>query len=136
MLVKVTHIILADRVLYTPERLSKIAAEAAREGSSFTLDDRIGLLYDTFALLKAGLVQVSSALDLVETLRNEKECEFDFRCEGVSRTYASNRADLVWSGISDNLGGLSSIWWEYPEINEGLDAFRRVRSPRLIGVLT
>lgn len=85
MLVKVTHIILADRVLYTPERLSKIAAEAAREGSSFTLDDRIGLLYDTFALLKAGLVQVSSALDLVETLRNEKECEFDFRCEDVSR---------------------------------------------------
>lgn len=54
-------------------------------------------------------------------------------CPGI---YASNRADLVWSGISDNLGGLSSIWWEYPEINEGLDAFRRVRSPRLIGVLT
>ncbi|KAF8151622.1 hypothetical protein B0H34DRAFT_135147 [Crassisporium funariophilum] len=42
------------RVLYTPERLALIAAEAAKENSPFSLDDRIGLVHDVMALSKAG----------------------------------------------------------------------------------
>jgi len=34
--------------------------------------------------------------------------------------------DLVWDGISDNLGVLVSTWWENDRAVELLDAFRRV----------
>ena len=69
-----TEDILSDRVLYTPERLIKIANEAVKENSPFSLEDRIGLVYDTFALAKAGYLNISSVLSLYDTLRNEKEC--------------------------------------------------------------
>lgn len=62
--------------MYTPERLTKIAVEAAREGSSFSFNDRIGLVYDAFALAQAGFAKLSSAFSLVDILRNEQECEF------------------------------------------------------------
>lgn len=65
----------SDRVLYTPERLAQIAAEAAKENSAFSLEDRLGLVFDSMALSKAGLAKLSSALTLVELLKNEKECE-------------------------------------------------------------
>ncbi|KAG6832427.1 hypothetical protein H0H87_001587 [Tephrocybe sp. NHM501043] len=94
------------RVLYTPERLSKIATEAAKDNSIFSLNDRIGLVHDAFALAKAGLAKASSALTLVDGLKNEKEY-------------------LVWSGISQNLSGLVSIWWEHPQIVDQLNALRR-----------
>lgn len=96
------------RVLYTPERLAKIAEEAAKPNnqSSFTLDDRIGLVHDAMALSKAGLAKLSSALTLVNLLRNEKEY-------------------LVWSGIAENLSSLVSIWWEHPKLVDQLNAFRR-----------
>lgn len=67
-----------DRVLYTPERLAKIAAEAAKENSAFSLDDRIGLVHDSMALSKAGLQKLSSALTLVDLWKNEKECRDGF----------------------------------------------------------
>jgi aminopeptidase 2 len=64
----------SDRVFYTPERLTKIAIEAAKHDSYFSLNDRIGLVHDAMALSKAGLAKLSSALTLVDVLRNEKEC--------------------------------------------------------------
>jgi hypothetical protein len=66
-----------DRVLYTPERLAKIASEAAKqEGTSvFSLNDRIGLVHDAMALSKAGLAKLSSAMTLVDGLKGETECE-------------------------------------------------------------
>lgn len=64
-----------DRVLYTPERLEKIAKEAAKENSVFSLNDRLGLVHDAMALSKAGLTKISSALSLVEKLKHEKECK-------------------------------------------------------------
>ncbi len=67
---------LTDRVLYTPERLVAIAKEAIAENSPFSLEDRIGLVYDALALARAGYLDVSSALALYQTLRHEKECEF------------------------------------------------------------
>lgn len=95
------------RVLYSPERLAKIAAEAAKNNSCFSLNDRIGLVYDAMALAKAGFAKVSSALTLMDILRrNEKEY-------------------LVWNGMSGSLNQLMSIWWEQPHVVDLLDAFRR-----------
>ncbi|KAF9466381.1 leucyl aminopeptidase [Collybia nuda] len=106
------------RVLYTPERLAKIAAEAAKsEGNSaFSLDDRIGLVHDAMALSKAGLAKLSSALTLVDELKGETEY-------------------LVWSGISESLGGLVSIWWEHPSLVDQLNAFRRALFVPLVNKL-
>jgi aminopeptidase 2 len=69
--------LVADRVLYTPERLAKIAEEAAKpDGQSiFSLNDRLGLVHDAFALSKAGLAKLSSSLTLVDKLKKEKECK-------------------------------------------------------------
>ncbi|PPQ65107.1 hypothetical protein CVT24_003068 [Panaeolus cyanescens] len=94
------------RVLYTPERLAKIAAEAAKENSAFSLNDRIGLVHDSMALSKAGLQKLSSALTLIDTWKNEKEY-------------------LVWQGVSEAIGGLISIWWENTEVVDKLNALRR-----------
>ena len=64
----------SDHVLYTPERLAKIGQEAAKEGSLFTLDDRLGIVHDAFATSKAGLATLSSALDVVSALKDTREC--------------------------------------------------------------
>ncbi|KAL0947133.1 hypothetical protein HGRIS_013264 [Hohenbuehelia grisea] len=94
------------RVLYTPERLASIAAEAAKDNSPISLDDRIGLVHDAMALSRAGFAKLSSALTLVDTLKNEKE-------------------QLVWAGIAESLSTLVGIWWENPRAVELLNAFRR-----------
>ena len=64
-------------MLYSPERLAKITAEAAKPGgaSIFTRNDRIGLVHDSMALSKAGLARLSSALTLIDGLKGETECE-------------------------------------------------------------
>lgn len=62
-------------MLYTPERLATIAAEAAKDDSIFSLDDRLGLVHDVFALSKAGLAKISSAFTLVDLWKDEKESE-------------------------------------------------------------
>jgi aminopeptidase 2 len=62
-------------VLYTPERLAKIASESVKENSVFALNDRIGLIHDSMALARAGLATLSSAMNLVNVLRDEKECK-------------------------------------------------------------
>ncbi len=60
--------------MYTPERLVAIAKEAVREDSLFSLEDRIGLVYDSLALACAGYLEVSAVLPLYDVFRNEKEC--------------------------------------------------------------
>lgn len=65
---------IADRVLYTPERLRKIAEEAGKPNSVFTLDDRMGLIQDSFALAQAGFAKLSSSLTLVNLWKGETEC--------------------------------------------------------------
>jgi aminopeptidase 2 len=65
---------LAVRVLYEPARLEKIAIEASIPNSVFTLDDRMGLVYDATALARAGFSEVSGALNLINALKNETEC--------------------------------------------------------------
>ena len=46
-----------------------------RKHSPFSIEDRIGLVDDAFALSKAGYSDVSSALALTDVLRNESECQ-------------------------------------------------------------
>ncbi|TDL27596.1 hypothetical protein BD410DRAFT_782728 [Rickenella mellea] len=94
------------RVLYSPDRLAKIAAEAAKGDSVFSLGDRIGLVHDSFALSTAGFAKVSDALVLVEALRGEKEY-------------------LVWQGIREKVSQLASIWSEDKNTHQLLNAFRR-----------
>lgn len=64
-----------DAVKYSPERLVKLGQTAALPDSPFSLSDRIGLVWDAFALAKAGYAPVSSALGLISMLRDEKECK-------------------------------------------------------------
>jgi aminopeptidase 2 len=70
-----------DRVLYTPERLSKIAQEAAKpiKQSILSLSDKIGLINEVMALSKAGLCKLSGVLTMFEGLKNETECQFTHR---------------------------------------------------------
>ena len=65
----------SDRVLYTPERVSKIATEMAKEKSVFSVEDRIGFVHDALALTKSGHMEISSALTLFDAFRDEKECQ-------------------------------------------------------------
>ncbi|KIL68636.1 hypothetical protein M378DRAFT_71638 [Amanita muscaria Koide BX008] len=104
------------RVLYTPERLEKIAEEAAKQSSPFSLNDRLGLVHDAMALSKAGLAKLSSAMTLVDKLKHEKEY-------------------LVWSGISENVSALVSVWWEHPDIVERMNVFRRILFVPLVNQL-
>ncbi|KAJ3554813.1 hypothetical protein NM688_g2912 [Phlebia brevispora] len=94
------------RVLYTPDRLTRIAQEAVKENSVFSVEDRIGLVYDALALAKAGYLDVSGILSLYDILRNEKEY-------------------LVWRSIADALASIESTWYEHEDISEKLNAFRR-----------
>lgn len=113
-------------MLYTTERLAKISAEVAKENSVFTLDDRLGLVHDSFALSKAGLSKLSSSLTLIDNLRNEKECEWRAASYIIYLDIEIPIADLVWAGMAEGLSSLVSIWWEHPEVVAKLDAFRRV----------
>lgn len=63
-------------MLYTPERLSNISQQAAAKPPVFSLNDRIGLLHDVFALASAGYTDISVALDLVHHLgKGEEDCK-------------------------------------------------------------
>ncbi|KAK7463560.1 Aminopeptidase 2 mitochondrial [Stygiomarasmius scandens] len=94
------------RVLYTSDRLSKIAAEVAKPNSVFSLEDRMGLINDSMALSKAALTKLSGALTLIDALRQEEEY-------------------LVWNGISGNLGNVAAIWLDNAEVFDLLNEFRR-----------
>ncbi|KAH9169597.1 leucyl aminopeptidase [Lactarius sanguifluus] len=104
------------RVLYTPARLAAIASEASRSDSIFSLSDRIGLVHDSFALGKAGYLQLSAALNLVHELRAEKEF-------------------LVWDSIDANLAGIIYTWWEREQVQEQLKVFRRALCSPLVETL-
>ncbi|KAJ6582902.1 leucyl aminopeptidase [Mycena vulgaris] len=94
------------RVLYSPDRLKAIGAEAAKETSVFSVPDRVGLIHDAVALAKAELMKISNALDLVYAFRSEKQYH-------------------VWVAVASNLASLLSIWWENERIVALLNAFRR-----------
>ncbi|KAI8998978.1 leucyl aminopeptidase [Trametes punicea] len=93
-------------VQYSADRLAKLGQQAATTDSPFSLSDRIGLVSDAFALSKASYTSVSSALELISALHDEKEY-------------------LVWDAIATNLSAIASTWWENPHVVELLNAFRR-----------
>ena len=95
------------RVAYTPERLAKLGAEAAKkEGSRFTLEDRVGLVSDSFVLAQAGYAKTSGALTLMKALREDS-------------TY------LVNSAMATSLADLASAWYEEPQgVQDAIDRYR------------
>lgn len=94
------------RVSYPPERLAKLADDAAKAQSIFSLQDRMGLVDDTLALAKAGYCTVGDALSLIDVLRDEKDY-------------------VVWKAIGNNLSTLLSVWYEDPEIVSSVLQFSR-----------
>ncbi|KAJ2995303.1 hypothetical protein NUW54_g7413 [Trametes sanguinea] len=95
-------------VQYSPERLITLGKQAVSSDSPFSLQDRIGLVRDAFALASSGHSSVSSALGLVNSM-----------C-------ATWQADeyLVWDAVADSLSRIASTWWEHPEVLGPLNAFR------------
>ncbi|KAH7103916.1 leucyl aminopeptidase [Auriculariales sp. MPI-PUGE-AT-0066] len=94
-----------DRVAYTPERWAKIAEEIARPKSSFTPEDRMGLVDDVFSLAQAGYTKTSSALELLSGLKHETEY-------------------LVWQSATMSLSQLITIWWEESQEHDLLNKLR------------
>ncbi|KAN0060302.1 Aminopeptidase 2 mitochondrial [Thecaphora frezii] len=94
------------RVAYSPERLAKLGAEAAKKDSAFSLEDRVGLVGDAFTLAKAGYGKTSGGLSLAKALKEDP-------------TY------LVNSASSTHLGSLASAWWEQDQsVRDAIDKFR------------
>lgn len=62
-------------MLYSPDITAKISAEAAKQDTIFSLNDRMGLILDSVALAKAGFSDTSSMFTLIDGLRGEKECK-------------------------------------------------------------
>ncbi|ODN83394.1 hypothetical protein L202_01538 [Cryptococcus amylolentus CBS 6039] len=81
------------RVAYSPERLVKLGQQA----SSFTIEDRVGLVSDAATLARAGYGKTSGALSLINELGRD-ETEF-----------------LPWSQIGAALSRVVGAWWEQPE---------------------
>lgn len=89
----------------------------------------MGLVYDSLALSKAGLSKLSSSLTLIDLWKNEKECQYPSRLAVLLiELNISFCVDLVWGAIGNSVDGLVSTWWEYPEIVDKLNSFRRVSS--------
>lgn len=113
------------RVSYPPERLAKLADDAAKAQSIFSLQDRMGLVDDTLALAKAGYCTVGDALSLIDVLRDEKDCKSCLGRNAYSSTYLL-LVDVVWKAIGNNLSTLLSVWYEDPEIVSSVLQFSRV----------
>jgi aminopeptidase 2 len=91
------------RVAYSPERLTKLGQEA----SSFSVEDRVGLVSDATTLARAGYSKTSGSLNLVKAL-GSTETEF-----------------LPWSQIATALSKLAGAWWEEPEeVRKAIDKLR------------
>ncbi|KAH7342157.1 peptidase family M1-domain-containing protein [Rhizoctonia solani] len=98
-------------------RLSKLGEEAARPGSVFGLEDRVGFVSDAMVLARAGYGKTSAGLDLISHLRGETE-------------------HLVWKTIGSELSAIAGVWWEQPkEVTDALKAFRRYLFVPLAGKL-
>jgi hypothetical protein len=76
-----------DRVLYTPDRLAKLGAEAASPNSVLSVVDRLSIVSDAMVLASSGLAKTSGALTVIDSLRSESECERFLLVDPVSLIY-------------------------------------------------
>ncbi len=113
-------------MLYSPERLLKIAQEATKVNSMFSLNDRISIIHDAFALSGAGYTRLSSVLDLVMEWRSESECTHTLLLPIYCSVKAIFFADLVWRAIRNELGAVVRVWRDDEVVSEKLMAFCRV----------
>ncbi|KAI0661118.1 hypothetical protein C8Q70DRAFT_695550 [Cubamyces menziesii] len=92
-------------VKYEDQRLEKLGKQATSPDIAFSLQDRIGLIRDAFALASAGYAPVRGALALLHGLRDSKEY-------------------LVVDSIAASLTFLTWTWWEDVRITKLLNAYR------------
>lgn len=85
----------------------------------------MGLIYDSMALSRAGFTKLSSSLTMVDLMKNEKECTF-FTIIFFLNSVFHGHIVLVWQGIANGVSGAQGVWWEYKDITDKLDEFRRV----------
>jgi aminopeptidase 2 len=78
-------------VAYSPERLTALGKEAASPNSSFTVEDRMGLVSDAMVLAKSGHAKTSGALNLVKALKNEQECTYLLYVVPIGETRFPNK---------------------------------------------
>lgn len=91
------------RVNYSPERLAKLGQQA----STFSVEDRVGLVSDATSLARAGYGKTSGSLSLIAALGKD-ETEY-----------------LPWSQISTGLAKMVQVWWEQPEqVRKAIDQLR------------
>lgn len=92
----------------------------------FSLNDRIGLIHDVFALAGAGYTELSVALDLVHHFgKGEEECKcvYVFVCQAIR---AKTRLVLAWQAMRDSLDNLVSLWWEDDIVHDLFQKFQKV----------
>ncbi|KAI0331193.1 hypothetical protein GY45DRAFT_1249390 [Cubamyces sp. BRFM 1775] len=92
-------------VKYEDQRLEKLGKQVTSPNFAFSLQDRIGLIRDAFALASAGYAPVRGALALLDGLRDSKEY-------------------LVVDSIAASLTFLAWTWWENDKITTFLNAYR------------
>ncbi|KAH9894942.1 peptidase family M1-domain-containing protein [Cubamyces lactineus] len=92
-------------VKYEDQRLEKLGKQVTSPNLGFSLQDRIGLIRDAFALTSAGYAPVRGALALLDGLRASEEY-------------------LVVDSIAASLTFLTWTWWEDVEITKLLNAYR------------
>lgn len=80
------------RVAYSPEHLAKISSNLDK----FSVEDKIGLVSDSFTLAQAGLSKTSAALTLADHLDHETEYR-------------------IYEGLHSSIGKLRGVWWEASE---------------------
>jgi aminopeptidase 2 len=112
------------RVLYSPERFIKIAAEAAKGENVFSIDDRIGLVSDAAALAGAGFAKTSAALEMIHQLRNEPHRVYFILSLGSQK--ADDSIELVWTAFSGFMGETKGTWFENKAVYDGMSKFSRV----------
>jgi aminopeptidase 2 len=64
--------------MYSGDLFKQVTREAIKPDGIFTAEDRVGLLLDTLAFAKAGLIKTSSMLWLAKDLRKQRNCKILF----------------------------------------------------------
>ncbi|KAF7333538.1 Aminopeptidase 1 [Mycena venus] len=113
------------RVSYTPERLSKIAAEATKEGSVFSLSDRIGLLLRCFGTVQGRIDPGQQSPHLGRHLAERNESQVTLLSIPLALPIGQRYLDLVWVSALNSLAGVIRPFEDHRQINDSLRAFTR-----------
>jgi aminopeptidase 2 len=101
------------RVNYTADQLKRLSAAIAKHESSFSTQDRIGIISDAFAFARAGYGSTIGALELLNGFKHEEN-------------------QVVLEEIATKLALLRQAWFKDAEAIKGLNALQRaIFSPKV-----